>query len=194
MAMRTASPWWLTLVLAGGLLFFFMGERPFDHVGVVGNALTGLGLIAVLGSTALRLFGMSRASGQKRAVEKVLVLCHIGVVVALVLYAASTEWGRDLLGKAPPPDIGLDKYGTSLRVLWGILLVVSFVPLAMAEIALGAADRDALKFGSAKGSDVDEASIDRQRVTSMAISGLTIALALSFLMVTCNVAKERDVR
>jgi hypothetical protein len=193
MAMRTASPWWLTLVLAGGLLFFFLGERPFDHVDVVGNALTGLGLIAVLGSTALRLFGMTRADGQKRAVEKVLVLCHVGVVLALVLYAASTGWGRELLGKAPPPDDGLDKYGTSLRVLWGILILISFVPLAMAEIALGAADRDSLKLGGDKGSAADEASIDRQRVTSMATSGLTIALALSFLMVTCNVAKERNI-
>src|SRR5687767_185960 len=116
MAMRTASPWWLTLVLAGGLLFFFLGERPFDHVDVVGNAMTGLGLIAVLGATGLRVFGLTQATGQKRAVEKVLVLCHVGVVLALVLYAASTGWGRDLLGKGPPPDAGLDKYGTSLRV------------------------------------------------------------------------------
>jgi hypothetical protein len=133
MAMRTASPWWLTLVLAGGLLFFFLGERPFDHVDVVGNAMTGLGLVAVLAATGARVLGMLKATGQKRAVEKLLVLCHVGVVLAIILYAASTGWGRDLLGKAPPPETGLDKYGTSLRVLWGILLLISFVPLCGAS-------------------------------------------------------------
>ena len=196
MAMRTASPWWLTLVLAGGLLFIFLGERPFDHVGVVGNALTGLGLLAVLASSAARVLGWLRAVGQKKLVERTLVWCHAGVLVALVLYAASTSWGRDLLGVGAPPEPGkgLDKWGTVLGVLWPIVMLLSFLPLAMAEVALGAADREALRLGGAKGSAAEEASIDGQRVSAMAMSGLTIALALSFLTVTCNVAEQRNVR
>jgi len=197
MAMRTASPWWLTPVVGGGLLFIFLGERPFDHVHVVGNAMTGLGVLAVVAATLMRLVAMQRSAGQKREVERTLVLCHVGILVALGLYACSTLWGIELLHLHVSREAisrGTSKYVTAMHVLWTIVLIVSFLPLAMAEIALGAADREQLKLGGGKGTAAEEASIDGQRVSAMATSGLTIALALSFLMVTCNVADQRNIQ
>ena len=41
MAMRTASPWWFSLVFASGLLLVFLGERPFEHLESVRLVCTG---------------------------------------------------------------------------------------------------------------------------------------------------------
>ena len=70
--------------------------------------------------------------------------------------------------------------------------MISLVPLLLAEISLGVSQRDRLELGDGAG---DEAtSVDSYRVSAMITSGLTIALAAGFLMVTCNVADQRNIR
>ena len=44
MAMRTASPWWASLVFGVGLLFLFLGERLFGQLSGVRLVLTGFGV------------------------------------------------------------------------------------------------------------------------------------------------------
>ena len=70
MAMRTASPWWASLVFGVGLLFILCGERLFGHlpgvrlvmtllgatglaVGIFASALTRSQIIALLVGAAL---------------------------------------------------------------------------------------------------------------------------------------------
>ena len=45
MAMRTASPWWASLVFGLGLLLILLGERLFGHLPGLRMALTSLGEI-----------------------------------------------------------------------------------------------------------------------------------------------------
>ena len=53
MAMRTASPWWLSLVLGVGLFLFFIGERLFGHESGVRGVMSMLVKLVTYGSIGL---------------------------------------------------------------------------------------------------------------------------------------------
>ncbi len=183
MAMRTASPWWLSLAFGIGLFFVFLGERiaPVESFRVI---LTGIGIAAVLATTAARAWTASGSKGARQRIERALFLCHIGSIVALVLYAMTTSWAPDSLS-------GPHAQG-ALSVLWIVVLIASIVPVLMMEIALGGSLRTGFDLGA--GEDKELASVDFFRARDVAWSGLSIAFALGFLMVTCNVAKERNIQ
>lgn len=184
MAMRTASPWWASLVFGLGLTFFFVGERLFGHIGGARIFFTGiLGLVPVLGVTALRAWTTVRTSGDRRRIERALLLCHAGTVVALVLYALTTKWGLDTLGIK-----NVERWDGAITVLYAVLILVSVVPVLLIEVSLGAAMRDGFDF-----SDEGDAGVDYIRVRDVSWSGLSIAFATSLLFVTCQVAKDRNV-
>jgi hypothetical protein len=183
MAMRTASPWWLSLAFGIGLFFIFLGERiaPVDSFRVV---LTGVGFVAVIITTAARAWTASGSKGARQRIERVLFLCHIGAVLALVLYAMTTSWAPDSLS-------GPHAQG-ALTVLWIALMIASITPVLMIEIALGSSLRTGFDLGS--GEEKELAGVDFFRVRDVGWSGLSIAFALGFLMITCQVAKERNIQ
>ncbi len=183
MAMRTASPWWLSLVFGVGLFFVFLGERiaPVESIRVI---LTGIGIAAVLATTAARAWTASGSKGARQRIERTLFLCHVGAIVALALYAMTTSW-------APESLEGPHAQG-ALQVLWAVIMVASLVPVLMIEIALGGSLRTGFDLGA--GEDKDIAAVDFFRARDVGWSGLSIALALGFLMVTCQVAKERNIQ
>jgi hypothetical protein len=187
MVMRTASPWWASLVFGLGLLLVLIGERLFGHLGLGRMALTGIGLVAVLGVTGLRAWTAMSTTGARRSVERTLLLCHAGVIVALLLYALTTKWG---LGHFHFSETGMNKLETVLTVGWAIFLVAALVPMFMIEMSLGLALRTAFDI---KGTGADE-GVEFLRVRDIGWSGLTVALALAFLMVTCNVASDRNIQ
>jgi hypothetical protein len=86
-------------------------------------------------------------------------------------------------------DKGVVKFETALTVIYAIGLLCSMVPMLMIEASLGLALRTAIDL---KGDD-DEA-IEYLRVRDIGWSGLALALAAAFLMVTCNVASERNIQ
>jgi hypothetical protein len=182
--MRTASPWWASLVFGVGLLFILLGERLFGHLPGVRLVLTTLGVLAVVGITALRGFTFAKTRGARHNVERTLLLCQGGVLVALVLYAFTTKWG---MAHFTMTDKGADKFSTVLTVIYALILLASLVPMLMIELSLGIPLRTTfdLEGGPDEG-------VEYRRVREIGWSGLTIALAASFLMVTCQVAKERN--
>ncbi|HUH00446.1 MAG TPA: Gldg family protein, partial [Kofleriaceae bacterium] len=180
--MRTATPWWISVVVAVGLLFVYIGERAFGHVGTAATIITWIGVLLVGGATAVRGVGFAMSRGKRRTVELILLLCQVGVLLALAIYALAPEATGDAKEVARREII--------VTITWSILLVVSLMPLLMAEVALGAANREELVLSPKD--DGSEASVDSYRVKAMASSGLTIALAAAFLMVTCNVAEQRN--
>jgi hypothetical protein len=186
MAMRTASPWWASLVFGVGLLFMLAGERFFGYLPGARMVLTGLGLVLLLAMTGLRGYTTMATTGARRRVERTLLLCQLGVLVAFLLYACTTKWG---LAHLASTDKGAAKLDTMLTVVWALLLVASVVPMFMIEISLGLALRTHIEIASRS----DE-GIEYMRVADIGWSGLTIALAAGFLMVTCNVANERNVQ
>ena len=179
MAMRTASPFWLSLVVVFGLLFVLMGEKlaPFPSMRVI---LTGIGVTLVVLVTAARFWAMAGAKGSRKKIERALLACNLATCLALVLYAMTTGWG--------PERFQEGRAGGMLTVIWAIVLVASLIPVLLIEVALGASLRTAFDL---EGDPKAEANVDLLRVRDSAWSGLTIAFALSFLMVTCNVATDR---
>jgi hypothetical protein len=191
MAVKTSTPWWVSALLALGLLLLFAGQRVLAHLESVSTVLTWLGLILVAGSTGIRAWAYRREQGKRRAVERLLLLCHGGAILALVIYFLfGTPSGQEMVGIEDSK--ALAKASTMATVAWLVVLGVSLIPLLMVEMSLGLTGRD--WFPKVTSDLADEAAVELFRVREMATSGLTIALAAGFLLVTCNVAKERDVR
>lgn len=187
MAMRTATPWWLSVVMAVGLFFVFLGERAFAHAGGAATVLTYLGAVLLVATAALRGLGVAKSTGKRRKAELVLLMCQVGILVSLAIYAfLSPDGSADAAGDAKEAARGK----IMVTVVWVILLVVSVVPLVMAEVSLGISNRSAFDLSNAE----SDASVDSFRVSAMAGSGLSIALAAAFLMVTCEVADQRNIR
>jgi hypothetical protein len=185
MAMRTASPWWASLTFGVGLLFMFIGERLFGHLPGTRMVMTGLGLVLVLGVTGLRAYTTVATVGSRRNVERTLLYCQLGVVLGLILYATTTTWGMSHFHLS---EKGASHFETAMTVLWAIAIVVSLIPMFMIEMSLGVALRTAVDLTSG----TDE-GIEYMRVRDIGLSGLTVGLALALLMVTCNVAEDRNI-
>jgi hypothetical protein len=179
MAVKTSTPWWVSGVLLFGLLCLFAGQRVLAHMSKVSTVLTGLGLLCVVAATGARLWAFQRESGKRRQVEGIMLLSHAGVALALLVYFFVAKGASD-------------KTYVVATVGWLILLGVSIIPLITTEISLGFTERDWFPKRGTK--LADEAAVELFRVREMAMSGLSIALAAAFLMVTCNTAKERDIR
>ncbi len=195
MAMRTTSPWWFSAIFAGALCSLFLGERAFDE-GTLHWALSGMGWLGVVGVTGLRAMSMLSADGERRKVERSLLLCQLGVLLGLLGYLLTTDFGQGLLGLDDMTTKGKARFETAVSVLYGIVLLGSLAPLLMAELSLGTSNRDKWFIGSAGESDkdMDDAHVDAYRVAQMATAGLTVALAISLSFVTCSVATNRNIR
>lgn len=180
MAMKKTPPWWLTIGLLVGLVFLLAGQRAFSHT-FVSMPLTLLGLAAVVVAIGWRAFGYAQAGGEARRIERITLMCYGGVCVALLGYFLTTDTGRSMLGVG---EDGADKFKTAVTVLWALLLACSLVPLLLIELTRGFGINQAESDGS----------VDAFRVREMATSGLTVALAMGFLMVTCNVADQKNIR
>jgi len=189
MAMRTASPWWASLAFGVGLLFFLLGERFFGHLPGARFVLTGIGLLLVLGVTAARVWTVLGSAGARRRVERTLLVCNAGSVLALVLYLLSTDWGLEKLHLI---DQSATHFRDAMTVVFLAVLVASLVPLIMVELSLGLALRTS--FDVQAGPGTEEAGVEYFRVREIGWSGLSVGLALSFLMVTCRVADERNIQ
>ena len=107
-------------------------------------------------------------------------------LVALALYALTTKWG---MGHFHLSEKGAVKFETVLTVLWSVVMIVALVPMFMIEMSLGTAMRTGIELQA--GSDE---GIEYMRVRDIGWSGLSVALALGLLMVTCNVANDRNIQ
>jgi hypothetical protein len=194
MAMKTASPWWFSAIFAAGLFLIFLGERPFGHIDGVRLLFTGLGALLVVATTALRVWTFTSTSGERRAVERILLMCHAGVLFSLLIYTFTTQTGQGLVGVDALDAKAQARYVVPMTLLWAIGMLVSLVPLLMVELSLGTARRSEFSVQQMRKSDIDEEAVESFRVREMSASGLTIALAAALLMVTCNVASQRNIR
>lgn len=194
MAMKTASPWWFSALFALGLVALFVGERPFDHISSVRVLASGGGALLILGVTGLRLWTMLATRGDRRTVERMLLFAQLGVLFGLLLYVTTTQWGMEVLGVDDLEGKSLTRYMTPMTVLYGIVLLASLVPMLLIELSLGVARRTEFKPKRMVESDVDQEIVESFRVREMANAGLTIGLAAALLLVTCNIAQQRNIR
>jgi hypothetical protein len=184
--MRTASPWWTSLVFGVGLLLLLIGERLYGYNGTYRWPLDVFAFIAIFGTTGLRAYTTFATTGARRSVERTLLACHLGVLVSLLLYLLTTKWGLSHLHFT---EKGEAKFDTAMTVIYSIGIVVSLIPMFMIELSLGVALRTGIQITGAS----DE-GVEYMRVADVGWSGLTVGLALAFLMVTCNVAADRNIQ
>jgi hypothetical protein len=169
-------------------VFFLLGERFFGETAGPRFVMTCIGLLLIIGITASRVWTMTGSAGPRRRVERTLLLSHAVTLVALVVYVLSTTW---FLGKLELTDAGTAHAHGALTAVFAVLLIGSLVPLVMAELSLGIALRTAYDVSSGSGV---EAGVEYLRVREIGWSGLSVGLALALLLVTCQVANERNVQ
>lgn len=130
------TAWLLVPAYLAGLALLFGGERIFSGYDTLRWGLSGLGLCAVLGVTAVRFAMTAKREGERRVMERRLALCSLGGLIALAGYFATTDTGMRLFGVATAaPDVRA-RYDGILTVGFVSLLVISVVPMLFGEAAL----------------------------------------------------------
>jgi hypothetical protein len=194
MAMSKNKAIWVTGLFVTGLLALFLGRRVLEGFAPA-SFLTWLGLVLVVGATVLRGILAAAAPGKLRDVERLLLVCQVGAALALGLFGLGTDAGTRLLGITEPKSV--ERWQTIILVLWPILMAIALLPFFMIQLATSFGGRWQRSEGKADGGTravPPDAGVELHKVRELAGSGLTIALATAFLMVTCNVAEQRDVR
>jgi hypothetical protein len=172
---RSSCPWWLTWAVGIALAAVFVGERPLHDKQALRLIFSGGGMAFVLVATLWRGWSWTTASGDRRRIERILLLGYAGCAVSLALYFGS---GDVFSPKA-------SKLWTSIRVLWPILLACSALPMLAAQWAVGSPL-------AAAGSDADHSGAEAHRVAELAVSALSMAMVASFLFVMMYIVSERD--
>jgi len=167
---------WVGLLLPLGLVLLFISERVVG----AGNEMIwlwrALPLTCLAAAVAWRGYALSQAQGNQRKVEIALMSATVGVLVALGIYALSTDAGVEMMGLS---DESADRASGALGGLWLVVLVVSVTTLLFMELAY-------------RVMPVEEA-IELRRVGAAAGTGLAISLSLVFVASINFVATERDV-
>ncbi|MCB9559918.1 MAG: Gldg family protein [Kofleriaceae bacterium] len=188
--MRTATPWWLTWQHLLALLILFVAQRFLGHWSTLQLVATIASVAAIAATLGLRVVAVIRTATDRRAVERTLLLATIGSIAGIALWFLTTKTGAGIVGAGHLSAKGARRWDVSLTVLAAIVSLASIVPMVMIEATLGLARRDRFDL-DVKGSDD---AVEHRRVREVGLSGLTIALAGALLMVTCNVAGERNLR
>ncbi len=182
---RTTSPWWASLLVGAGLLFILLALTALQSWGNASIVTyLGVGLLGV--ALALRTLTTLRTRGERRRVERTLLLTTLGIIAGLGCYWLALRYGYKHISRVEDRTLR-----TPLTLIAAILVVASAIPHTMIELALGVARRTRFDFASQQ--DAAE-GVEYLRVRDIGWSGLSIGLAAAFLMVTCNVANQRNVR
>jgi hypothetical protein len=135
-AAQTSAPAWLFTLYLGGLILVYVGERVLSGLEKGSGVITAVGVLGVLASTLLRFAPKFRSGGERVAIEKMLAGLSVAGVVALALYALTTDFGMDKFGIAKMAEPGRTQTLDLLTVAWVALIVVSTLPMIFAETAL----------------------------------------------------------
>ncbi len=150
---------------------------------VLVKTLTGLSILALLAGTAFHVSVWLRSQGAQRKAVGMLLLTYFGLILAALLYFLSGETGMGWLGLDDLSKPGAAKYQTIMAVATALVAICAFIPAVMMEATVGTWQPAA-----------DDAGVEMQRTREVGLSGLTIALAAALLMVTCNIAREKNVK
>lgn len=171
---------WLVPVYVGSLLLVFAGERILVTIDALRYGLTGLGVIGAVGATIARFVVASGMEGERRAVERTLAMFSALGLLGLAVYFATTDAGRDLLGISRALPALRARIDTATLIGWVVLVILALLPLLFGEAALAPMRR------------APQAEI--RRVRAATISGLTLALAVTYSTLFVYAAGELEVK
>ena len=182
-ATRTAPrgmPIWVVPAYVAGLVLVYLGERVVEATPTAHWALSGLGVLAVVVATVARFNPNWRVGGDRKEIENVLAILSVVGVVALLIYAATTEWGAEKLGLIDKPRETQENIESILTIVWTALIALSAVPMLFAEAALLP-----MRFSERP---------ESRRVRAAAASGMTISLAAVYGGLFVYTADAADIK
>lgn len=168
----------LTGAYVVGLLLVFAGQRLVGEAGLARTLLDGVGVAICAGALVVRLLGRARASGAAVRVETLVSALYGAGLAALGLYWLSTPGGLGLLGLRDAP--AGETVAVVLGVLWVALLVCALFTLLFVELSYA-------------GMPVASA-VESRRVWMSGAAGLTLGLALTYLVAFNYAATELEWR
>lgn len=159
--------------------FLLLGQRVLEAQEGLAKMLTGVGILGLVVGFGQRLWALSAASEDRKSASRAFaVLSGLGVL-ALALYFAGSEWGRDVLAIETPPPGEPDNFGDYTTVAYVTLLAVSILPSIFGEIARRTMDR--------------AERIESRRVIAAVVSGVAISLAATYGALFTYVSGKFDV-
>ena len=168
-----------TMLLCAGLVLVLLGERVLGDNRMFGTAP---GLFALAAAVVLRIVTFVRSQGDARAVESRLLAAYLAIVVGVGLYGLTTTAGVGLLESLF--GVGGDEArGRAVGVLTTAWL--SIVLLGLAAVLFIELTYQSMPI---------PASVELRRVRQSLHAGLSLALAMIFVLSMGYVATERDVR
>lgn len=150
---------------------------------VVRQLTIAIALFLLVGGTVLQALRWAQSKHNGRKAEGALLLCYGALILAGVVYFLTTKTGMGWIGLDDLSPKGARKYDVAMSVLAGILAACAVIPAVLMEATIGEWTTDA-----------DDDAVELRRTREMGMAGLSIALALAFLMVTCNVARDKNIR
>lgn len=183
MAMNTPAKLWVRVSLLVSVGLLVVARRTLEAVPGLAKALTAIAVVAFLGGLGAQIWRWAKATHKRKQAETTLLACFLGLLAAGVMYYLTTKSGLALIGRADATPKSAAKFDTIMTIGWMIVGLCALLPTIFMEATVGEWTAD----------DPDDV-VEFQRTREMGISGLTIALAVAFLMVTCNVAKQKNVR
>jgi hypothetical protein len=173
------SPWLVPIYVAS-LALVFAGERVFSTIDAARYGFTLLGVAGAVFATIARFAVAGRMTGERRAVERTLAVFSLVGLVGLAVYFATTDAGRDLLGISRAEPVLRARIDTATLIGWVVLIILALLPLLLGEAALGPMRR--------------APRVEIRRVRAATLSGLTLALAVTYSTLFTYAAGELDLK
>ena len=92
--MGVRAPAWLTWLMLGAMAAVYAGERMFPQTSVFRWVLTGGGALVVLACVFMRFRSFKSAEGDARYVERIFLLCYVGLALSLLGFLMNHCIGR----------------------------------------------------------------------------------------------------
>ncbi|MEZ4227125.1 MAG: Gldg family protein [Polyangiaceae bacterium] len=131
-----SAPLWVAPLYVLGMVLVFVGQRVLSTLDTASSVVTALGVMGAVGATVLRFLPKYRAGGERREIETLLAVLSVVGLVALALYALTTDTGQDKAGLSALDADAKERWLGVLTILWIALSALAIVPMLFAEGAL----------------------------------------------------------
>ncbi|MBW2459764.1 MAG: Gldg family protein, partial [Deltaproteobacteria bacterium] len=170
---------WAFFGTMGSWLALLLGQRVLDSIEWFASLLTYLAVAGLVVCFGQRVWAASQASVDRRSGARALALFSGLGIVALAVFYATTNGGREMLGVEVPKLGQPDLYGEIATVAWISLVLLSIVPSLLGELA--------------RLSMLRAERVESRRVVAAVVAGVAISCAAVYGSLFAYSADKMDV-